>query len=547
MSTKKIEILENTLLKLLVRRGLEQDRRVIVLSEGELGYTTDTKRLYIGDGSTAGGVLAGNKFIAINNDHETYTEEAVKGDLVYNTTKDKLYTRTASAWEEVGGVYEPGNNTIVIDGNNQVFVGTLSANNFSNDAVGNSIVVDSGRISLNGQSISTDKVVVRNNSHLDLPGKQKINSVDYNWPTGGIGSNLFLQTDITGNLSWSPATAPTTFFFNSTGGPIPVGTIMPYVSSGGAPYGWLLCNGQEVNGTAYPTLSAVIGNTFGTTNPGVTFKVPNYINTTLYGTGGNPAGSTIYRVSSGTNSSLSAQGSLYIIKAIPDRLVSSTITTSDGLTAYINGQDQTGIPFTPLSGSIQIGLERKFDTDQTINGGSTFDIDEYGRVTSVNTVSNNYLAGDITTTGPYNTNVVNNFSPFVYLRQPVGISRDGTFTAVITAYPFLTDSYGTPTGYSVGADATGLIVESFLFMSNRHLAGAYASLNTGLAGPAGLHSAGSYEYTILHYYAHNKDDDHSSCNTTFIPLSTASNGSLQFVLRGVGNPGPSVRVIGYTR
>ena len=59
---KKIEILENTLLKLLVRRGSNLDRQQIVLSEGELGYTTDDKRLFVGDASTAGGILAGNKY-----------------------------------------------------------------------------------------------------------------------------------------------------------------------------------------------------------------------------------------------------------------------------------------------------------------------------------------------------------------------------------------------------------------------------------------------------------------------------------------------------
>jgi len=55
--SKKIEIFENTLLKLLVRRGANVDRQNIILSEGELGYTTDTKRLYVGDGQTLGGNL----------------------------------------------------------------------------------------------------------------------------------------------------------------------------------------------------------------------------------------------------------------------------------------------------------------------------------------------------------------------------------------------------------------------------------------------------------------------------------------------------------
>ena len=64
--SKKIEILENTLLKLLVRRGLDPDRQNVVLDQGELGFTTDGKRLFVGDGQTSGGIITGNKFLEGN-------------------------------------------------------------------------------------------------------------------------------------------------------------------------------------------------------------------------------------------------------------------------------------------------------------------------------------------------------------------------------------------------------------------------------------------------------------------------------------------------
>lgn len=41
---------------LQLRRGTDAERLAVTPVEGELVYTTDTKRLYIGDGSTAGGV-----------------------------------------------------------------------------------------------------------------------------------------------------------------------------------------------------------------------------------------------------------------------------------------------------------------------------------------------------------------------------------------------------------------------------------------------------------------------------------------------------------
>ena len=42
---------------LKLRRGTEANRTSITPAEGELIYITDTKKLYSGDGTTAGGVI----------------------------------------------------------------------------------------------------------------------------------------------------------------------------------------------------------------------------------------------------------------------------------------------------------------------------------------------------------------------------------------------------------------------------------------------------------------------------------------------------------
>jgi hypothetical protein len=44
---------------LLIRRGLEKDRSSIIFALGEMIYITDTKKVYIGDGTTPGGILMG--------------------------------------------------------------------------------------------------------------------------------------------------------------------------------------------------------------------------------------------------------------------------------------------------------------------------------------------------------------------------------------------------------------------------------------------------------------------------------------------------------
>ena len=49
-----------------VKRGLESNRSGQTPAEGELLYTTDEKKLYIGDGSTAGGIPVGSGSISNN-------------------------------------------------------------------------------------------------------------------------------------------------------------------------------------------------------------------------------------------------------------------------------------------------------------------------------------------------------------------------------------------------------------------------------------------------------------------------------------------------
>lgn len=58
MSDVPIQITKTTVLKEVVRSGTDAKRRLVILSAGELGYTTDTKRLFVGDGTSFGGLTA---------------------------------------------------------------------------------------------------------------------------------------------------------------------------------------------------------------------------------------------------------------------------------------------------------------------------------------------------------------------------------------------------------------------------------------------------------------------------------------------------------
>ena len=211
--SNSVEIFQNTLLKLVVRSGSDSDRQAIVLDVGEIGYTTDTKRLYVGDGVTLGGVLAGNVVIGQAADFSAIaaTPPAI-GDLVYVTGSSTLYryisgaSTLSTSWSPVGRIYSPENTTIVFTGSgNQVKVGTLSANNFSNDAVGRNIIIDSGRIALSA-NIALDSVKPLNNTFVALPSSLKIGLSTYNFPiTGSQPVDSFLRSDGNGNLTWSNA------------------------------------------------------------------------------------------------------------------------------------------------------------------------------------------------------------------------------------------------------------------------------------------------------------------------------------------------------
>lgn len=50
---------DSTVTKILFRRGSDADRQSVTLAAGEPGFTTDTKELYVGDGTTAGGIKVG--------------------------------------------------------------------------------------------------------------------------------------------------------------------------------------------------------------------------------------------------------------------------------------------------------------------------------------------------------------------------------------------------------------------------------------------------------------------------------------------------------
>jgi hypothetical protein len=99
-----------TIIKLKIRRGTNEQRQSVVLEQGELGYATDIKRVFVGDGITAGGIRVSNIF---HSPIESYTnlinqENAVTNDFIYAGTE--IYQLTGSYFGHLSGWVRVSNN-----------------------------------------------------------------------------------------------------------------------------------------------------------------------------------------------------------------------------------------------------------------------------------------------------------------------------------------------------------------------------------------------------------------------------------------------------
>ena len=114
------------IVKLKIRRGSEVERRQIVLEQAELGYTTDTRRLFIGNGSLSGGEVVGSKVHSIltSSDTRNLVNDAYQGDLVYEN--NFLYQLTGTdysqltSWGFVGSSVD--DSSIEYDGDRKISV-----------------------------------------------------------------------------------------------------------------------------------------------------------------------------------------------------------------------------------------------------------------------------------------------------------------------------------------------------------------------------------------------------------------------------------------
>jgi hypothetical protein len=266
--SNSLTLFNNTLIKLVSRSGTESERQSIVLDVGEFGYTTDSKRLYIGDGVTSGGTIVGNVFKGYTTNILTIGGTPRPGDSVFDTGSKTLYlyktgpTNSLASWQPVGGFYSSGNGTIAIDSSNNISVSSISANNISRDALGRSLTLSAGRVTLSA-TIAVNEITTAGVSSLKLPTNLTLGTQSYRL-TSAIIPGGYLTTDAAGNLQWSevPVLTATTIQIISASPIVPVISVIDTTTN--------LVTAISVFTTIYNNISSTFYNTVSGETPSIT-------------------------------------------------------------------------------------------------------------------------------------------------------------------------------------------------------------------------------------------------------------------------------------
>lgn len=86
--------------RIRIRRGTDLERQSIVFPEGELLYTTDNRRVYIGDGASSGGVTISNRNHIVDSVY-VLSNDVNYGDIVYDKSESKTYVLDYGAFGEL--------------------------------------------------------------------------------------------------------------------------------------------------------------------------------------------------------------------------------------------------------------------------------------------------------------------------------------------------------------------------------------------------------------------------------------------------------------
>jgi hypothetical protein len=196
--------------KIKARRGTDAQRKHMIFDEGELAYTTDTKRLYVGNGTLSGGVVVGNNYhLPITSYYNLSTVNAGIGDII--NVNNLFYQLTASdysnitSWGNVGTKLNPL--TFSYDATNQVTLipASLSASYLHPSTIGGALSVISGVLQTTFQTNSIELSSGKLSIKASGIGKREISSAALSSGlTGGDDNVIKIKAD------------PSQFYFDGT-------------------------------------------------------------------------------------------------------------------------------------------------------------------------------------------------------------------------------------------------------------------------------------------------------------------------------------------
>jgi hypothetical protein len=190
---------------LKLRRGTEANRTSITPAEGEIIYVTDTKKIYVGDGTTPGGVLQGGS--GGGGSLTGITDNATASVLTLSDANISIDVDLSITGQEIvgdgdinisGDVTASGAGTGIITANS--FVGNVTGN-----VTGNAVGAHTGTFDgdMTGSVFSDDSTIMVDGNTRTLHGNlQDVNKITYDTSlnvshgtSGSIGTTNFSNTE----------------------------------------------------------------------------------------------------------------------------------------------------------------------------------------------------------------------------------------------------------------------------------------------------------------------------------------------------------------
>tara|TARA_R110000851_G_scaffold11053_10_gene39234 strand:+ start:29358 stop:31085 length:1728 start_codon:yes stop_codon:yes gene_type:complete len=241
----------------------------IKISElNQITVNSDLNQLIINDRENAGDTGISKK-IQISN---LLTPNIVKTD---NITDCAVITSKINDKAVTAG--KIADNTIT---SSQITCCGITNSSLATNSVDNRTVNNSDNFTFNcvtaATNVTTPLATVTSKLTVGAIGGGKtvsLNGINYDFPPTEV-PNYFLKTDGSGNLTWEEAVPGdgTALVFSEIS---PVGTIISWAGAALPSDGkWLECNGTTFDGTDFPELSSVLGDTWGT-HSGVNYYLPD--------------------------------------------------------------------------------------------------------------------------------------------------------------------------------------------------------------------------------------------------------------------------------